>query len=212
MAEYSGTAWPFSALPAGRTGVYQCVGCQASLAGLARKRMPSALSKVLPIVCLGILGAILANAVHHQLTAIPEFVYVLGEWGFQTVKARRMVARGVIVFELINVALLVFAVGTGITYSRRFGYHGWRAGRLSALLLLLYLQLIIILYAVNDPLLCGCGPLTLRLDGWIEELWGVFNLSAPKFKSAVPIVRNVLLSFVALVAMSRERIKKREEE
>ncbi len=167
-----------------------------------------------PLVSIAILFAVFANAFYYQIAAIPQFVFVLRQWGIfaEDVELRRAVARGVLAFEFLILVGLLTAFATGVIQSRRSGNFGWRLGQISLKAVLLYLQLTIILYAAVDPLLCGCGPLAVRIDGWIDEAWYALNLPAPKTAGAISIVRNVLLSFVAAVGLSRGEVKKMDED
>ena len=170
-----------------------------------------ALREALPLLCAAVLCAVFANAFYHQIVAIPQFVFVLQEWGFGKERYSRMIARGVIAFEFVCLVGLIVSLGTGLTASKRLGNFGWRAGRLSFGLALFYLQLTIIMYAVMNPLICGCGPLLQRMDGWIVELWGALGFAEPKTAGAVSIVRNVGLSLLALIGLTRERVKRMDE-
>ena len=166
-----------------------------------------------PLICLAVLGAVFANSFWYQLTSIPQFVFALREWGFEVANPwGRAVARLVIAFEFLCVLAIGFALGTGITLNKQLGYNGWYAGQAATFALLVFLQGTIVMYTVWNPLICGCGPLALRIDGWLTELWWGLRLPEPETTSTIPVLRNVILSGVALGALSRERVKKPGED
>lgn len=160
---------------------------------------------------MAILGAVFANDFFHHFTGIPRFVWVLREWGFESRESRRMVARGVIAFEGVSMVCLIAAVGTGITNNRRFGRIVAKAAQACVVGVLLFLQIVTVLYLVEKPLYCGCGPLARRIDGWIEELWMYLQFDAPESSVAIPVTRNILLSLAAVGALMRARVKKPHE-
>ncbi|MEM7676263.1 MAG: MauE/DoxX family redox-associated membrane protein, partial [Myxococcota bacterium] len=171
----------------------------------------SKLKKAAPLLCMSLIASVFANSAYHQFNGISQFVFELREWGITSVPLARMVARAVIVFELLCVSILVLAIGTGITQDRRFGPWAWEKGRLSIVALLIFLQLTIILYAVNDPLFCGCGPMAKRIDIFIQDVWDVFRLPDPALRATVPVIRNVFLTFAAIVAFFRPPMPKASE-
>ncbi|MEO1335739.1 MAG: MauE/DoxX family redox-associated membrane protein [Myxococcota bacterium] len=171
----------------------------------------SKLKKASPLLCMSLLASVFANSAYHQINDISQFVFELQAWGITSVPLARMVARGVIFFELVCVSILVLAIGTGITQDQKFGPWAWEKGRMSIVALLIYLQLTIILYAVNDPLFCGCGPLAKRIDIFIQDVWDVFSLPTPALRTTVPVIRNVLLTFAAIVAFLRPPMPKASE-
>ena len=169
------------------------------------------LQKFMPLFCMVILAAVFTNTVYYQLWALPQFLVVLGEWGFEPIYVRRMIARGVIAYQLACLVCLYLAIGTGLTGSRHFGYMAWKYGRVAVVGLFLFLQVATVLYVALDPPMCGCGSLALRIDGWLEELWLLARLPRPVFSNTFPVVRNVLLSVAAVIGISRGKMKKAHE-